>query len=200
MADSEKITLKNVRLSFPRLFEPRAFEEGQKKRYEATFLLDPTDKEHAKTIKEIKKQAAKVAREKWPNGIPKRLPTNFGLADEEGLEYDGYEGMFYFRTARPGDSRPTVVNRDRTPLSAEDGVIYAGCYVNATVTIWAQDNQFGKRLNGNLRAVQFVKDGEAFGAPPVDAEEEFDELPDDEFDDDELFDDEEDEDEDDIPF
>ena len=37
-------------------------------------------------------------------------------------------------------------------------------------------NEFGKRINANLRAVQFVKDGEAFGVKPVDAEDEFDVL------------------------
>lgn len=190
MADSDKITLKNVRLSFPRLFEARAFQEGQKPRYEATFLLDPSDKEHARQIKEIKQAALKVAREKWGKDIPKNLKKNFGLADEEGLEYDGYEGMFFFRSALPADrGRPPVVDRRKSPITAEDGVIYAGCYVNATVSVWAQDNNYGKRINGTLRAVQFVKDGEAFGAPPVDADEEFDELPEDEWDEDEVFDD-----------
>jgi hypothetical protein len=61
-------------------------------------------------------------------------------------------------------------------LAEDDGVLYSGCYVNMTVTLWTQDNEYGKRVNANLRAVQFVKDGEAFGVAPVDAEEEFDEV------------------------
>ena len=85
------------------------------------------------------------------------------------------------------DKRPPVVDKDLSPITAEDDVIYAGCYVNATVRIWAQDNQFGKRVNFALRAVQFAKDGEAFGQAPVNAEEEFDDISD-----------EEDEDEDDV--
>jgi hypothetical protein len=88
--------------------------------------------------------------------------------------YDGYEGMFVI--ASNNRTRPTVVDRDLTPLVEEDGKPYSGCYVNGTITLWSQDNQYGKRVNANLRAVQFVKDGDAFGVKPADAEDEFDVL------------------------
>jgi hypothetical protein len=47
---SDIIKLKNVRLSFARLWKPKAFQEGQDPRFEATFLLDPSNAEHAATI------------------------------------------------------------------------------------------------------------------------------------------------------
>jgi hypothetical protein len=31
------------------------------------------------------------------------------------------------------------------------------------VELWAQDNQYGKRINASLGGVQFAKDGESFG-------------------------------------
>ena len=42
--------------------------------------------------------------------------------------------------------------------------IYSGCYVDCSVEIWAQDNQYGQRVNAQLRGVMFVRDGDAFGA------------------------------------
>ena len=39
---SEVIKLKKVRLSFAKLFEPVSFRTGQSRRYEASFLLDPS--------------------------------------------------------------------------------------------------------------------------------------------------------------
>ena len=61
---------------------------------------------------------------------------------------------------------------DRSPLTEADGVIYAGCYVNASIEFWAQDNNFGKRINAQLRGVQFNGDGDAFSAGrPADADE-----------------------------
>jgi len=60
-------------------------------------------------------------------------------------------------------TRPTVLNRDKTPVAEADGVLYGGCYVNALLDVWAQDNAFGKRINATLKGVQFVRDGDAFG-------------------------------------
>lgn len=185
MATSEKILLKNVRLSFPRLFKAKSFQEGQEPRFEAAFLLDPSDKAHAKTIQLLKTTAKELLTEHFGKTIPKGVKYCFGLSEDAGKEYDGYEDMFFLTSNNR--QRPVVVNRDRTPLSEEDGVVYAGCYVNANVTLWVQDNQFGKRINANLRSVQFVKDGEAFGIEPVDADEEFEEL-DEDIDEDDILD------------
>jgi hypothetical protein len=174
MATSEPIALKNARLSFPHLFDPRPFRQGQTPNFQASFLLDPSDKKHAKIIKAIKKTAKQLAEEHFKT-IPKGMLYCFGDGDDK--EYDGYEGQFYLSSTNK--TRPTVVDRDRTPLVAEDGKPYAGCFVNGSITLWVQDNEYGKRINANLRAVQFVKDGEAFGVKPVDASEEFADLEDD---------------------
>lgn len=183
MPTSDVIKLPNVRLSFPRLFKPKAFREGQEPRFESTFLLDPSDKVHAKIIKQIETTADEILEEHFGKKVPKKIELCFGDGDDK--DYDGYEGMFYISTSNK--TRPTVVARDRTPLVEEDGKPYAGCYVNGSITLWVMDNEFGKRVNANLRAVQFVKDGEAFGVKPVDADEEFDVL-DDEDDSDDFLD------------
>lgn len=172
MPTSEVIKLPNVRLSFPRLFKPKAFREGQEPRFEATFLLDPSDKTHAKVIQKIEETAQAILEEHFNGKVPKSVVMCFGDGDTK--DYDGYEGMFYVSTSNR--TRPTVVDRDRTPLVEEDGKPYAGSFVNGSITLWVMDNEFGKRVNANLRAVQFVRDGEAFGVKPVDADEEFDVL------------------------
>jgi hypothetical protein len=187
MSTSEVIKLKNVRLSFPRLWKAKAFREGQEPRFEASFLLDPSDKAQKAIIKEIKSVAKSLAHEQWGEKIPATVEHCFGMADKDKVkrEYDGYPGMFFI--AASNQTRPTVVDRDRSPLAEEDGKPYAGCIVTGTITLWTMDNEFGKRINANLRGIQFVKDGEAFGAKPVDAENEFDVI--DEDDDDDIFDD-----------
>jgi len=45
--------------------------------------------------------------------------------------------------------------------------------------VWAQDNQYGKRINAKLRAVQFYKDGAPFGEGRIDVSKEFAPIPDD---------------------
>ncbi len=64
-------------------------------------------------------------------------------------------------------ARPVVCNRDRSPLTKADGKPYGGAYVNLKVDVWAQDNNYGKRINAKLLVVQFVADGEAFGGGAV---------------------------------
>ena len=76
--------------------------------------------------------------------------------------------------------RPTVIDRDKSPLVEDDNKLYAGCYVNCVLELWFQDNSYGKRINCNLLGVQFAKDGESFGAGPVDASDDFADISDDE--------------------
>lgn len=89
-------------------------------------------------------------------------------------EYEGFEGnMALSATNR---QHPTVVDKDRSPLTEADGVVYAGCYVNAVVEIWAQDNQWGKRINASLKGVQFYADGNAFAGGGVASVDDFEDI------------------------
>jgi hypothetical protein len=57
--------------------------------------------------------------------------------------------------------------------------LYGGCYVNASIDVWVMDNSYGKKVLASLNAIQFVKDGEAFGSKS-EAADDFEDL-DDEF-------------------
>lgn len=150
------IAIKNVRLSFPSLFKKASF-DGNEGKYEATFLLNK--KTHADVIKKIKDAIdAKITEDlKGANVSPEKLC----LKDGDGVEYDGYQGHFTIKAAN--GKRPLVIDRDKTPLSEDDNKLYAGCYVNAIVELWTQNNKYGKRINANLLGVQFFADGEPFG-------------------------------------
>jgi hypothetical protein len=185
---SEKIELKNVRLSFLRLDRPEAFAQGQAEKYQATALLDPSNAENAAAIKVIRAAAQKLCMEAYgevPDAIKaaplERLP--FGEADKHPKKkaYDGYAGMFY--VAASNTIMPGIANRKaQKVLPGEEQFPYSGCYGNVKVSLWAllgpKKNQFGPRVGANLIAVQFVKDGEAFGQGPINAEEEFEALED----------------------
>lgn len=161
-----KIVLKNVRLSFPSLFTKEVF-EGKEGKFAATLLIDKSDTT-------VKKQldaaiAALVAEAKV------KIPADkYCLKDGDEIEFDGYKGCWSLKASNA--KRPTVIDRDKTPLTADDDKIYAGCYVNAIIDFWIQNNSYGKRVNANLYGIQFLKDGEPFGQGPVDVTEEFEDL------------------------
>ena len=78
-----------------------------------------------------------------------------------------------------------LLYRDKTPIVEEDGILYAGCYVNASIDLWVMDNSYGKKVLASLNAIQFVRDGEAFGTKSEGADC-FESLNDDDDDDDFL--------------
>ena len=170
-----EIKLKNVRLSFPDLFVARPFKAGDPPKFKATFLV-PKD---SPLVKEIEAAILAVAKEKWPKDHAKVLASvrgnanRFCFQDGDTKTYDGYEGMMAFSAINK--ARPTVIDRDREPLTEGDGKPYAGCYVNAIVDIFAYDDS-GNGISASLGGVQFVKDGEAFaGGRPASADA-FDDL------------------------
>lgn len=171
--DSEIIRLQNVRLSFPNLFKAVAFEAGKEPRFQAAFLLDPSDKEHAKSIKAIKKECRRLLEAKFGE-VPEsdEYKRCFGLAKShpKKRKYEGYENMFYIDSANT--IAPTCIDRKKQEVIEQDGVLYAGCYVNTNITLWVYDHpKGGMGVACNLRIVQFFKDGDAFGNTKADADE-----------------------------
>ena len=171
-----KLTLKNVRLAFPVLFTAQTVNGEGDPAFSASFLL-PND---SPQIAEINKAIDQVAKEKWGEkaaGILKTMRGTDKACLHDGdmkAQYGGYEGHQYV-SAR-GKTRPTVIDRDKTPLTAADGKPYSGCYVNAIVELWTQDNNYGKRVNASLAGVQFFKDGEAFAGGAVASADDFEDL------------------------
>lgn len=171
-----KVALENVRLAFPDLWEARAFNGEGEAKFGASFLFP---KDHP-AVKKLEEAFETVAKEKWTakaSAVLKalRAADNICLHDGDAkAELAGYEGNYYV-SARTS-TRPLVIDRDRSTLAKADGKPYGGCYVNAIVDVWAQDNGFGKRINAQLAGVQFVKDGDAFSGGGAASPDEFDDL------------------------
>jgi len=157
-----QVKLSNVRLAFPQLFEARTVNGEGEPAFSATFILAA---DHP-AVAEIKKAMIAVAKEKWGEKweeIVKGLKATDKLALHDGdakTQYQGFAGNLYV-SAR-NRVKPLVIDGNKSPLTSADGKPYAGCYVNAVVDVWAQSNNYGKRINASLGGVQFFADGEAF--------------------------------------
>lgn len=171
------IRIDNVRASYPHLDKPFAKADKDGKMPEPKFsivgMLDKTTHVAAKdllvkVIDDIqKKNDQKVAKKNW-----------FIQNGDEGdkAEYEGYWTVSS-REAR----RPSVRHRSGEVMSEQEArdIIYAGCRVNILIRPWFQDNDFGKRVNAGLVAVQFARDDEQIGEGRIDDEGVFDSLDDD---------------------
>lgn len=177
-----EILLKDVRLSFPTLGEPEQYQGKGAYRWGATLLV-PKGSAVAKLVDEA---LAKAATDKWAAKAAKALPDILTdkkaccWVDGDKKDYDGYEGMMALTAYRYQDKgRPIVIDNDMSPIYKADntlcegkgGRIFGGCYVNAKLEIWAQDNNNGKGLRATLMAIQRLRSGDSFGggaAPSVD--------------------------------
>lgn len=173
-----KLMLKNVRLAFPNLFKPQTVNGEGEPAYSCTLILTP---DHPQLV-EIQKAQEAVGQDKWGAkwaAVKKELHAKDKMALHDGdtkSQYGGFEGNFFVSTRAKQSARPTVIDRNKSPLTEADGRPYAGCYVNASVELWAQDNAYGKRINAQIRGVQFVRDGDSFGGGSAASSDEFDEV------------------------
>lgn len=171
-----KLKLNNVRLAFPVLFEAKTVNGEGKPAFSASFLIDPADPQ----VKALNTAIDQVANDKWgakAAAILKQMRATDKVALHDGdlkSNYDGFPGNLYV-SAR-STTRPLVINNNKSPLTEQDGKPYAGCYVNASIELWAQDNNYGKRVNASLRGVQFLRDGDAFVGGGAASEDEFDDI------------------------
>lgn len=159
-----KHKIAKTRLSFPSLFQTANFGEQDTGKYEATFVLDK--KRHADAIEDIKTQINTLMKDELKGKI---AADKICLKDGDESGRPEFEGSYTLKASTK--KRPVVIGKDRSPIVESDNVIYAGCYVNAIFTLWAQNNQYGKRINAQLDGVQFASDGEAFGEAGVSVDE-----------------------------
>lgn len=173
-----KVALTSVRGAFLHLFQPQKSTDGNSESYNGNFILEPG----SANAKILAKAVEQVAKDKWgekAEGILAQLRKTDKVchrtepkANQNGDVYDGFEDMHWVSAS--DKVRPTVVDRDKSPLTQADGKPYSGCYINVILDVWAQDNAFGKRVNASLKGVQFVKDGDSFGGGAPASADEFD--------------------------
>ena len=172
-----RIQLKNVRLSYANVWEPRAMNEGQPPKYSAALLMDPNTKEGKKNLEALDDAITKVYEEAIPTKFEGKRPTNWRYPVYEGDEEKGeaYEGMMYVNAK--SNTRPGIVDRRADPI-LDQSEVYSGCYANVSVTLYAYNNAGNKGVGVGLGNIQKLKDGESLGGN-IKAENEFSVIEDD---------------------
>jgi len=174
-----KVKVAAVRGAFLNLFEPKTVGGEGEPRYSGAFVIEPG----SANAKALKDALVAVAKDKWgakADGVLKDLKSKGRVCyreeplSKDGEVYDGFEDMHSLNASNK--ARPLVLDRDKSPLTAADGKPYSGSYMNVSLELWAQDNQYGKRINATLKGVQFVRDGDAFGGGAPASADDFDDL------------------------
>ena len=142
-------------------------------------MLVPKDTAQGKLdFAAMQKASALAKKEKWGDKVPPIAAHMLCVKDGDTLGKEEMAGMWVLSAS--DDTPPQILDKDgQTELTERDGLVYSGSYARVMVNFWAQDNEYGKRINANLRAVQHVAKGDAFGKGRTDARAAFGSLADD---------------------
>lgn len=171
------VMLEDVRIAFVHsqyggLWRAGSSDDGGRPAYSSSFILTPDHK----SLPVVRQAMLAVARHKWgPDGdnvlqaLASAGRTCLINGNTKG-HVAGYAGNWVINARSP--VAPRVFDQRRQELTESSGIPYSGCYVNAALAIWAQQNKYGRRINAQLRGVQFVRHGEPLaGGAPASADE-----------------------------
>jgi hypothetical protein len=182
MSDTSNLIFVSARASFPWIVSPQeqVNDKGEKTySYSVDLIFPPNDPGVAKFMQAY----AAIAQDKWKENAQAAMQQIhsdkrtrcYGMGDEKKSQktfqiHPGYAGNSYI-TAR-NTNQPQIIDVDgkqidpsnTLALRAVASKIYGGAYVNAVIKPWAQANTKGIGIRCELVAIQFAKDGEAFGA------------------------------------
>lgn len=172
------IRIDNVRASYPHLDKPyQAPPDKNGKQSEPKFsIVGMLDKKTHVAAKDLIVQVMNDIQKKEDTKVAKDKKFIKDGDDGDKPEYEGY-----WTVSARESRRPSVRHRNGEPMSEKEtqDIIYAGCRVNILIRPWYQDNDFGKRINAGLMAVQFARDDEQIGEGRIDDEGVFESLDDD---------------------
>ena len=173
------VILKNVRLSYPDLWKAgKPMNEGDTPKFGGQFIF-AEDSEAASVAKSALTAAAQETfGANWQAIVgameksKKCLRRGNDNLTKDGAIRDGYKDMLYV-VAR-NKVQPLIIGPRRDAsgnfptLTEAGGKPYGGCYVNVKVDIKAMKakEKIPNQIYASLLTVQFVGDGEAFGAAP----------------------------------
>ena len=194
MPFNTRIVLNRARAAFPNFVEPQPHPSDKspnpKKYYNCNYLIPKTETALIESIRNAELQA--IA-DKFTNGNTDKAKPIHEAAKAIGKvclhdgdlkpDWDGYPGHYYV-SARTESTRgrPEVYGLQGKNASLPNGgqvppeTIYGGCYVRAVFNVFGYGGRDGiqKGAAAGLGAVQFIGDGDSFGArPPTAKDDEF---------------------------
>jgi len=171
--------LQDVRVAFCHLDKPKAYsggddEDSDKKstsipKYSVTALLDPVKQ---KAAIDMLKGEIKALRIETKLKVPSdRWFIKTIDADEDGEpseDDNSLEAQFpgWCKMSASEARKPVCRDKDGEIIEGTDEIaetFYWGCRVDVLIRLWAQNNNWGTRINAGLTAVRFWDDDKALG-------------------------------------
>ncbi len=191
-----EVMLKDVRIAFisSLVGDAEDYQGNGVFRHSATFLVEPGSANDKAVQDAIKKAAAQVY-EKKAEAILEDLRGNsnkYCYLKGDRKDYEGFQGMMALSGHRAKkDGRPLLLDSVKDPETGKAallfdpktdnwapgkaGRLYAGCFVNAKVEIYAQAGK-NVGIRCSLIGIQYHRDGDSFGGAKRGNADDFDSI------------------------
>ena len=167
--------MSSVVLSFPHLHEKHAATSTSDPKYAGDFIIDPSTKTGKANIKQIEAAIEDVEKAafgktglKYKEGRKAFIDGNTVLNKDDEVPAELADKWVI---KAKNNRRPTLVDRRGETSTKEDDLFYGGAIVNPILRFYAIDSddkdKGGRGLFCSLEGVQFVEEGERFGAAPL---------------------------------
>lgn len=173
MTDGIKKIIKTpaFRMAYPALFQTEEYQG--RITYGTDAVFPPNEKEK---LKEMKKLANHVAKEKWGDKLPKNLKSPFIDGNEYNENRDNHrpelKDAIFLRLRTTNKPEVTDLESKGAPIR-DQTLVYSGRWAKATVYCHAYDTQGSKGVTFLLNNVLLLQDDEPWGAPKASAEDDF---------------------------
>jgi hypothetical protein len=163
-----RIVVKDARMAYIHLLEPRAAAEGAEPKYSVTLIIPKTDEAGIAAIKAAMKAAvSKKFGDKPPKGL--RNPLRDGdEKDGESGEYmkgDEFRGNWYLSAS---SKKPVRAQAGKARMPATEDHLQSGNYGAAELNFYAYDAAGNRGVAAGLNGVWITRKGEPLGSGATD--------------------------------
>jgi hypothetical protein len=174
-----RVMLRNVRIAYanglntPTSQTPAPGQQAGDPKYNAAFLFPESATDVLQGVQQVMWDVCVAEFKDQATNIWAELQASNKLALKSGAakaSQEGFLGNWFVSPSAKKERPPLLLHKYLRPdgkgvqeLARPQNIIYSGCYVNVQIAFWAQNNNYGKRINCELLAVQFAEDGESFG-------------------------------------
>ena len=154
------ITIGPIHLSYARLWEAEAMQEGDAKKFSTSAIIPKSDKASIAKINAAIEVAKTVGKDTKFGGKTTNLKLPLRDGDDERGDDEAYQKAMFFNCN--STQRPGIVDANRNPIINKDDV-YSGCYGYLNVTFYPYNFQGSKGVAVGLNHFMKTKDGEVLG-------------------------------------
>lgn len=149
-----KVMTPEFRVSYPNVFTPKSFQEGQEAKYSIQMIFDK-----GADLSKLKELAATAVKEKWGDKPPKKMRSPFRDGNEEREDAHYKDTIFMNCSSK---FQPGLINERKEEIIDEKD-FYPGCYAIATVNAYAYEFMGNAGVAFGLQNIMKMKDGEKLG-------------------------------------